>query len=140
MMADAPRGRYRFSCQRTHSTQVAETFSSRRPGGSDGSKLPSSPHRAAQSAQPGEELHDAVFSLLRAPPNEHGFNRTTGKLSELRNTLRARRTVSTQRNINAVIKSAGYRWKQKPGARNQSSASRSEPSLDTAGSAFNSLV
>jgi len=53
-----------------------------------------------------------VFSLLHAPPSEHGFNRTTGKLSELRNALRAQGIVSTQRNINSVIKSAGYRWKQ----------------------------
>ena len=69
-------------------------------------------HIARRDLQPGKELHDAVFSLLHTPPSEHGFNRTTWKLSELRNTLRAQGIVSTQRNINAVIKSAGYRWKQ----------------------------
>ena len=37
--------------------------------------------------QPGKELHDAVFSLLHTPPSEHGFNRTTWKLSDLGNIL-----------------------------------------------------
>jgi transposase len=73
----------------------------------------SRPHRIARRyIQPGKELHDAVFSLLHSPPNEHGFNRTTWKLSDLRNTLRAQGVVSTQRHINAAIKGAGYRWKQ----------------------------
>jgi len=50
----------------------------------------SRPHRIARRyIQPGKELHDAVFSLLHTPPSEHGFNRTTWKLSDLRNTLRA---------------------------------------------------
>lgn len=71
------------------------------------------PHRIArQYVQPGKRLHDAVFSLLHTPPSEHGFNRTSSKLSDLRNTLRAQGVVSTQRHINAVIKGAGYRWKQ----------------------------
>src|SRR4030095_10257707 len=70
------------------------------------------PHRIARRyLQPGKELHDAVFALLHTPPNDHGFNRTTWKLSELRNTLRAQGAISTQRSISAVIKSAGYRWK-----------------------------
>jgi transposase len=70
------------------------------------------PHRIARRyLQPGKELHDAVFALLHTPPNDHGFNRTTWKLSELRNTLRAQGTISTQRSISAVIKNAGYRWK-----------------------------
>lgn len=71
------------------------------------------PHRIARRyLQPGRELNNAVFSLLHTPPSEHGFNRTTWKLSELRDTLRAQGIVSTQRNISVVIKSAGYRWKQ----------------------------
>jgi len=73
----------------------------------------SRPHRIARRyLQPGKELHDAVFSLLHTPPSERGFNRTTWKLSDLRNTLRAQGVVSTQRHINVVIKNAGYRWKQ----------------------------
>ena len=70
----------------------------------------SRPHRIPrQYLQPGPKLHDAVFSLLHTPPSEHGFNRTTWKLSDLRNTLRAQGVVSTWRHINAVIKDAGYR-------------------------------
>ena len=62
--------------------------------------------------QPGEELHHAVFALLHTPPSDHGFNRTSWKLSDLANVLRAQGKTSTQRNIGAVIKAAGYRWKQ----------------------------
>ena len=62
--------------------------------------------------EPGEELHHAVFALLHTPPSDHGFNRTSWKLSDLANVLRAQGKTSTQRNIGAVIKAAGYRWKQ----------------------------
>lgn len=62
--------------------------------------------------QPGEELHDAVFAVLHTPPSDHGFNRTSWKLSDLGNVLRTLGKTSSQRNIAAVIKAAGYRWKQ----------------------------
>lgn len=62
--------------------------------------------------QPGEELHDAVFALLHTPPTDHGFNRTSWKLSDLGDVLRTQGKQSTQRNVGAVIKAAGYRWKQ----------------------------
>ena len=61
--------------------------------------------------QPGEELHDAVFALLHTPPSDQGFNRTSWKLSDLGDILRAQGKPSTQKNISAVIKAAGYRWK-----------------------------
>lgn len=61
---------------------------------------------------PGEELHDAVFALLHTPPADHGFNRTSWKLSDLGQVLRTQGKRATQRNIGAVIKAAGYRWKQ----------------------------
>jgi hypothetical protein len=34
-----------------------------------------------------------VFSLLHTPPSQHGFNRTTWKLSDLRGVLRAQGQV-----------------------------------------------
>jgi transposase len=67
------------------------------------------PHRYLQ---PGDELHDAVFALLHTPPADHGFNRTSWKLSDLGQVLRTQGKQATQRNIGAVIKAAGYRWKQ----------------------------
>jgi transposase len=71
------------------------------------------PNRIARRyVQPAKDLHDAVFSVLHTPPSQHGFNRTTWKLADLRNVLRAQGTISTPRSISAVIKSAGYRWKQ----------------------------
>ena len=73
----------------------------------------SRPHRIPrQQLKPDNELHDAVFSLLHTPPSDSGFNRTTWRLSDLRMVLLARGTVASQRNISAVIKRAGYRWKQ----------------------------
>jgi len=62
--------------------------------------------------QPGEDLRDAVFALLHTPPSDHGFNRTSWKLSDLGSVLRARGKPSTQKSISAVIHAAGYRWKQ----------------------------
>jgi transposase len=71
------------------------------------------PNRIARRyLQPGEELHDAVFTLLHTPPSQHGFNRTTWKISDLKSALGAGGKRSTHRNIVAVIKKAGYRWKQ----------------------------
>ena len=61
---------------------------------------------------PGQELHDAVFALMHTPPTDHGFNRTSWKLSDLGQVLRIQGKRATQRNIGAVIKAAGYRWKQ----------------------------
>ena len=69
-------------------------------------------HIARRYLQPGEELHDAVFALLHTPPTDHGFNRTSWKLSDLGRVLGTQGKQSTQRNIGAVIKAAGYRWKQ----------------------------
>ena len=69
-------------------------------------------HIPRRFLQPGEELHDAVFALLHTPPADHGFNRTSWKLSDLGQVLRTQGKQATQRNIGAVIKAAGYRWKQ----------------------------
>ena len=69
-------------------------------------------HIPRRYLQPGQELHDAVFSLLHTPPSQHGFNRTTWKLLDLYNTLRAQGARTTKRNLRTVIKAAGYRWKQ----------------------------
>src|SRR5262245_19399747 len=63
-------------------------------------------HIPRRYVQAGQDLHEAVFSLLHTPPSQHGFNRTTWKLSDLRNTLRAQGTRSTLRSISAVIKNA----------------------------------
>jgi transposase len=73
----------------------------------------SRPHRIPRKLlQPGKELHDAVMSLLHTPPADSGFNRATWKMSDLRAVLAAKGAVATQNNIRAVIKNAGYRWKQ----------------------------
>ncbi len=73
----------------------------------------SRPHRIArQHLQPGRLLHEAVFSLPHTPPSENGFNRTTWRLTDLREVLLTKGIVATQNSISAVIKRAGYRWKK----------------------------
>jgi len=62
--------------------------------------------------QPSDALRDAVFTLLHTPPADHGFNRTSWRLSDLGRVLRTQGKQATQRSIGAVIKAAGYRWKQ----------------------------
>jgi hypothetical protein len=61
--------------------------------------------------QPGKELNDAVFALLHTPPCDSGFNRTTWRLADLHSALQAQGILTTRNNLSAVIKQAGYQWK-----------------------------
>jgi transposase len=73
----------------------------------------SRPHQIPRCyLQPSRELHDAVFSVLHSPPSAKGFNRTTWRLKDLHKVLRSQGIVTTSKSISAVIKRAGYRWKQ----------------------------
>ena len=80
------------------------------PGLDDRSSRPK--HIPRRYLQPGEGLRDAVFTVLHTPPSDHGFNRTSRRLSDLANVLRAQGKRSTGRSISTVIHAAGYRWKQ----------------------------
>lgn len=77
--------------------------------GADGLKDKSSrPHRIPrQLLKPGEELHDAVMSVLHTPPSDCGFNRTTWRLHDLRDALAAKGVVASRSNIGQVIREAG---------------------------------
>jgi hypothetical protein len=57
-------------------------------------------------------LSDAVFALLHTPPRDSGFNRTTWRLADLKSALQVQGVSTTQGNISAVIKQAGYQWKK----------------------------
>lgn len=59
----------------------------------------------------GQELRDVVFSVLHAPPSEHGFNRTSWRLRDLRRAVESRGIRASASNISAAIKQAGYRWR-----------------------------
>src|SRR5271157_5346274 len=57
----------------------------------------SAPHSVPRRlTQPGKVLHDAVMALLHTPPSESGFNRTTWRMSDLREVLAERGTLATQ--------------------------------------------
>jgi transposase len=62
--------------------------------------------REPQAIEASEEL----FKTLHAPPSAFGYNRTTWKLADLQEALKASGVPLTKRAIRATIKSAGYRW------------------------------
>ncbi len=50
--------------------------------------------------------------LLHAPPSEHGFNRTSWRMQDLKAVLDRQGTVATLNSVRASIRSAGFKWKQ----------------------------
>ncbi len=72
----------------------------------------SRPHRIArQYAKPGPFLEQAVFALLHSPPAVCGYNRTTWRMDDLRAELAAKGALASGANVRAVIRQAGYSWK-----------------------------
>jgi transposase len=59
-----------------------------------------------------KEVKSAVFSLLHSPPKEHGINRTTWKMDDLKQRLHENGYPLCKDVIREVIKSAGYRWRK----------------------------
>lgn len=82
--------------------------------GTDGLKDRSSrPHRTRQiNAPAGPALQQQVLALLHSPPTNHGFTRTTWRLTDLKSALAAAGTITSKTNVSAVIRSAGYRYKK----------------------------
>jgi hypothetical protein len=60
----------------------------------------------AQAAQEKE----AVFKILHSPPSDFGFNRATWKRADLQQALKGTGVMLSMRNIQSIIKAAGYRW------------------------------
>ncbi len=59
-----------------------------------------------------ESNKSAVFSLLHSPPALRGINRTTWRLADLRDVLRAEynETINGD-SIATIIKEAGWKWR-----------------------------
>jgi transposase len=73
----------------------------------------SRPHRLNTTNKPASpELQELVVALLHTPPSQHGLNRTTWRLVDLREALGKNGTTTSIRNIAAVIRQAGYRYRQ----------------------------
>jgi transposase len=59
-----------------------------------------------------ESIKSAVFSLLHSPPAEHGINRTTWRLDDLRRILKEEfNTLINRASISMIIKGAGWTWR-----------------------------
>jgi hypothetical protein len=58
----------------------------------------------------GDEVREAVFRILHAPPSDFGFNRTTWKIADLQNALKNADYPLSRHVIRTTIKNAGYRW------------------------------
>jgi len=54
---------------------------------------------------------DAVFSLLHSPPAAYGLNRTTWRMSDLRNVLAEQGHPMCCDVIHRIIKEAGWKWR-----------------------------
>lgn len=53
-----------------------------------------------------------MLALLHTPPSQHGLNRTTWRLADVKQQLSLKGTVTSILNIGKVIRQAGYQYKQ----------------------------
>ncbi|OKO75302.1 hypothetical protein AC630_24875 [Bradyrhizobium sp. AS23.2] len=53
---------------------------------------------------------EAVFKTLHSPPSDFGFNRATWKCTDLQQALKTTGVMLSKRDIQSIIKAAGYRW------------------------------
>lgn len=58
-----------------------------------------------------EKLKKAVFSLLHEPPSLAGLNRTTWRMTDLEQALKAKGISASYKVLQKIIKAGGYRWK-----------------------------
>lgn len=54
---------------------------------------------------------DAIFKILHSPPQSYGFNRTSWRMLDLKNTLSTRGIIIAMSNIRRVIRNAGFRFR-----------------------------
>jgi transposase len=53
---------------------------------------------------------EAVFKILHSPPSDFGFNRATWRRADLQQALKTTGVMLSKRDIQSIIKTAGYRW------------------------------
>jgi hypothetical protein len=68
------------------------------------------PKRRAKSQAEANQAREAVFKVLHSPPSDFGFNRTTWKRADLQQALKTTGSMLSKRDIQSIIKAAGYRW------------------------------
>lgn len=68
-------------------------------------------HRSGQLKHQQEDLKKAVFAVLHSPPSSHGLNRTSWRMTDLRDVLRRRGITVSKDIIRRIIKDAGFRFR-----------------------------
>jgi hypothetical protein len=68
------------------------------------------PKHQVKLATEATQAKTAVFKILHSPPSDFGFNRSTWKRSDLQQALKATGIILSKRDIQSIIKAAGYRW------------------------------
>lgn len=69
------------------------------------------------SSKEGEHKHeqqcnkDAVFALLHSPPRDHGVNRTSWRMDDLKRVLQEQGVFINKSSIHLIIKDAGFRFR-----------------------------
>lgn len=71
---------------------------------------PCKPRRIKLSKR--HDVREAVFATLHSPPVEHGFNRATWRIGDLKSALQSSAINVSRHVIRAIIKDAGYRWRK----------------------------
>ena len=59
-----------------------------------------------------EKIKQKVFSLLHSPPSNHGINRTSWRIVDLKQCMEREGQIVSVGVISRIIKSAGYKWKK----------------------------
>jgi transposase len=70
-----------------------------------------------RTARPGLKINDeslkaSLFALLHEPPGNHGINRTTWTMADLRAVLAKQGRPACAAVIRAITKAAGYKWRK----------------------------
>lgn len=67
--------------------------------------------RTGQLKHQQEDLRKAVFAVLHSPPQAHGLNRTSWRMTDLRDVLRRQGVTVCKDVIRRIIKDAGFRFR-----------------------------
>lgn len=59
-----------------------------------------------------KDARSALFEILHSPPSDHGINRTSWRLDDLRECLGKAGFKCSKHVVRAIVRSAGYRWRK----------------------------
>lgn len=68
--------------------------------------------RAKPKKSDNPKIKEAVFSVLHAPPSDHGFNRATWRMKDIVKALQVNGVALCKDGVLEVIRKAGYRFRQ----------------------------